>query len=290
MKIVYFANFGNKGSDDTESHIAHSLSKLGHQVFKIPESSPEFIPKGADLFLFHKGGPFINEALRKVDCPKVFWYFDKVWNDRPAWFDRILPQVDLGFLTDGDYLEASQNDKLVLLRQGIGGSVQSFGMPIGKRYEGKIAFTGSNYKGREEFINLLQKEFGNDFKIYNDAFNRDLFDLCAAIPILVAPPFPSTDRYWSSRIYMVLGSGGFLVHPILQGLVDDGLESGVHYAGYSTPAEMVAAIRYYLIHPKEREKIMKTGYTYVTSNLTYTNRCQKLLEVIHQRLSIGTAE
>lgn len=291
MKIAYYANHGNTGSDDTEKHIAYSLAKLGHQVFKFPESTPEMLPQtGYDLLLFHKGGHNIERALKKVEYPKVFWYFDKVWKDRPEWFNRVLPLSDLGFITDGDYLKASGDSKLVLLRQGIGEHDVTLGTANNTRYKGKIAFTGSNYQGRESFIELLTKEFGNEFQSYNNVFNRDLFDLCATIPILVAPQWPSTDEYFSSRIYMVLGSGGFLVHPVLENLKDDGLIDGVHYAGYKTDQEMIEKIHYYLDNPKERETIRTNGYRYVTSNLNYTKRCQSLLKVIQQRLNIGTSE
>lgn len=288
MKIVYFANFGNKNSDSTEEHIAYSLNKLGHIVFKIPESTPEMIPKDCDLFLFHKGGFHLDRALKRVNYPKVFWYFDKIWHGREDWMRQVTPRVDFGFLTDETWLKAHPSEKMVVLRQGIGNETNYIGKPDPARFRGKIAFTGSVYKGREEFIETLRKTFGNDFQIYNNVFGRDLYDLCATIPIILAPPFPSDDFYWSSRIYMVLGSGGFLVHPRLAGLKEcDGLIDGVHYAGYNDEFEMIEQIRHYLVFPKKRKEIQMQGYKYVTKELNYTNRCQKLLEILAQN-SIGT--
>ena len=59
MKIIYYANFGNQGSDNTEQQIKFALEKLGHTVVPVEETAGkvEVIEKSkdADLFLFHKG-------------------------------------------------------------------------------------------------------------------------------------------------------------------------------------------------------------------------------------------
>lgn len=89
---------------------------------------------------------------------------------------------------------------------------------------------------------------------------------------------------------MVLGSGGFLVHPVLVGLAGDGLIAGEHYAGYRDEDEMLFMIRYYLEKSDERDRIRLQGYRHVTEQLTYTHRCRELLREIHQRLNIGIAE
>src|SRR3990167_2667080 len=100
MRIVYFANHNNKGSDDTEGHIAYSLQKLGHDVIRVSEKNPQNIPDSADWFLFHKGGFHIQSALSRVKYKKVCWYFDKVWNDRIFWMSQMIPRVDLMDMTD----------------------------------------------------------------------------------------------------------------------------------------------------------------------------------------------
>lgn len=280
MKIIYFANHGNTGSDDTEGHISYSLRKLGHEVVEVNESKPH-IPAG-DLFLFHKGGGYIHQILPKLKMPKVFWYFDKVWHDRPAWFEKTLPMVDFGFLTDETWLKGHLSPKLAVLRQGIGDRDISPGKPDLARFGGKVAFTGQIYSGREQFSKTLRQSFFDDYRIYNNIFNRDLFDLCASVPIIIAPPYPSDDHYWSSRIYMVLGSGGFLVHPKLAGLAEE-YQDGVHYAGYSDEFEMIEKIRHFLAYPKEREKIREAGYQKTINEFTYTQRCKSLLAILAQK-------
>lgn len=285
MKIVYYANHGNgRFSDDTEGHIAHSLRSLGHDVIEAHEKE-NAVPDG-DLLLFHKGGDHIWDVLKQFNGQKVLWYFDKVWHDRPLWFRRILPLVDLAFLTDETWAARNLDPKFVVLRQGIGDRDLSLGKPR-QEFRCKVAFTGSVYGQRAEWVEELRKRFGNDFRVFNDVFNRNLFDLCASADIVLAPPFPSDDNYWSSRIYMILGSGGFLLHPKLKGL-DKEYKEGFHYVGYSATKELLWKIDYYLSHPVERGKIKAAGFKKTAGNYTYTKRCQNLLQEIQARLDIGT--
>lgn len=276
MRIVYFANHGNTGTDDSEGHISYSLEKLGHEVIKVKEGDLSKIPEKADLFLFHKGGPKILDALKRVKYSKVFWYFDKVWNDRPQWFASVVPRVTMGFLTDETWLKLNPNPKLHILHQGIGEESATLGMKIPKYIGKKIAFLGTPYNGRGEFIKKLQDRYGDDFIQVNNMFNKDLYDFCATVPIIVAPPYPSDDYYWSSRIYMVMGSNGFMVHPHLKGL-DREYINGVDYAGYKDEKDMFNLIDYYLSHEKEREAIRSNGYKKTMENYTYTRRIAGLL-------------
>src|SRR5690606_959569 len=59
---------------------------------------------------------------------KAFWYFDLVnaqdqsvaarSQQRRAWMNTVLPYVDIGFCTDGDWVANDTSGKLVTLRQG----------------------------------------------------------------------------------------------------------------------------------------------------------------------------
>ena len=102
MKILYYANFGNVGSDDTERHIDFALTELGHEVVKIHERKPDSVPPiGYDLFLFHKGSVEIKNVLSRIKYPKVFWYFDKVkFNNRDVILKSVISLFYYGFLTD----------------------------------------------------------------------------------------------------------------------------------------------------------------------------------------------
>ena len=285
LRVLYIANHGNIGSDDTEGHITRSLTKLGCEVTTLHERDAKTAPElETDLVLFHKW--YDLDTLNKIKAPKAFWYFDKIdWNDRPKWFAQVVPLVDIGFLTDRTWLNANPNHKLHVLRQGIGYDNDLRGQKD-VRYAAQVGFTGSVYGGREEFVDLLKTTYGRDFKVFNQHFNRALYNVCASVPVIVAPRYPSDDHYWSSRVYMVLGSGGFLLHPRCRELeLEYSSDELVMYEGYP---DLVDKIDYYLKHPEERIIIQEAGYQKTITSYSYTERCRSLLQEIQLRGIIGT--
>lgn len=281
MKIIYSAKHGNKGSDDTEGHISRSLEKLGHEVIRVREGDP--VPQG-DLLLFHKSAP----DLKGFRGLKACWYFDKIaWNDRERWVRSVLPDVDLFFLTDGTWARENPDPKLRVLRQGIGDMDTRPGRPRRGVWKAQICLLGGVYGERYKWAVDLKKRYGEAFRVYGDVFNRDLYDLCETVPIILAPPYPSDDGYWSNRIYLTLGSGGFLIHPRLEGLREE-YEDGYHYVGYSSHEELVKHIDHYLTRPEERDKIRENGRKKTLTEYNFTERCHLLLREIARLKPTGT--
>ena len=270
MTIVYNAR-PNSDSDDTEGHIRHSLQKLGHAVVDDGDG---------DIYLFHKQFNPPKEFTGKYVC----WYFDKLWRDRDIWMEKILKTAHLVAMTDETWAMANPHENIAIIRQGIGEQLELTGNS--GRFKAKIAFTGSIYGERVDWVNKLKKRYNEALQVYNNAFNGDLYDLCASVSIIVAPPYPSDDYYWSNRIYMILGSGGFLIHPRLKGLSTEYIE-GEHYAGYTGMDELFYKIDYYLRNHEERMKIQRAGYEITVKKYNFTERCQSLIKEIHRRKIIG---
>lgn len=305
MKICYLGNFNNANSDSTEKHISFAFKELGHEVIEIPEITErdgepisEFTHKeiveatrDTDLFFFHQGcvreektfQRLIN-VLAEVTCPKVFWFFDKIWQQREMILDIIIPFCDWAFMTDGTWRKSRGFKNTTWLMQGIGNEDTSLGTPR-EEYKCDVAFTGSEQSNwlpyREKFIAELKKKYGDKFKVFSKVFNRDFSDLCQSAKILVAPKEPQDNFYWSSRIYITLGSGGFMLHPKFEGLKDEFTE-GKHFAGYKDFKDMTDKIDYYLEHEKKRKQIQKEGYEYCIANYTYKHRVEKILAVLKE--------
>lgn len=273
--IIHYNQPSNPLSDDTEGHIEFSLKKLGHTVVKSGD---------ADIYLFHKT---YNPPVGFTGL-KVCWYFDKLWKDRPSWMKGILNKVDLVFLTDETWARANPHSKLRILRQGIGDRDTRMGK-FDESLAVKIAFTGSVYGGRQEWHDLLIKRYQRDFRAFNGVFNRQLFDLCESAQIMVAPPYPTDDHYWSNRIYLTLGARGFLLHPKAIGLDEEYID-GEDYVGYNSYEDLVEKIDYYLGQPETRNEIRHRGYVKTLSRFTYTHRCRKLLKEIQVLLNTGIVE
>jgi hypothetical protein len=293
MKVLYLGNFGNKFSDTTERHIAHALTQLGHEVIEFDEKGfniQAMLSLKTDMVLFHKGGEnhgigaeTLVQFLNMYTGKKVCWYFDKFYNGRELWAELVIPFVDHFFVTDETYFRRNRYDNMTVLRQGIGNEDMSLGTPRDE-FKHDIVFTGSVYGERQHFMAGLKEVYGDRFQVIGDAFGRDLYDLCASAKIFVAPKYPQDNFYWSSRVYMILGSGGFLIHPLLDGMKEE-FEDKKHLVFYRNGTELREKIDYYLAHDAERKEIQLQGYSLVTEKYTYLDRVKSLLATINEKSS-----
>ena len=276
MKILYLGNW-NPFALSTEKFIKKALEELGHEVICEDErtAKAQNILKHSreykiDLFLFHKGTRWemgleqLMELLFRMTCKKAFWYFDPITGipEREMFMQAVIPYVDLAFMTNGTWIKQHDYKNTRWLLQGC--DVK----PLGKKrkeYECDIAFTGSVYGNRDIFIEAIKKRYGDKFKMFQNVFGDDFYDLCQSVKIFISPKFPANDYFWSNRIYMTLGAGGFLIHPYCKGLEDE-FVAGEHYEDYKTQEEFFTKIDYYLKHEKERKTIADSGYEKCINN------------------------
>lgn len=312
MKIAYIARHFQRQSNDDEGSIAYALEKLGHSVIRIPERidcpSGQNAVQCADLVLFHH---WANawEYLPQIKCPKVFWYFDRVrWNDpglelrnrmRETWMQRTLPLVDLAFCTDGDWVAKHPNSNLIQLSQGadervVGRGISNCGELPSILFAGSVKGVG---QPRVEFKEFLQTHWGKvdedtglfQFNhIEKGIYGRSLADRIAANRIVVAPHTPVTDRYWSNRVYITLGFGGFLLHPYTAGLKEE-FRNGYDLVMYHDLHDLKDLIDYYLTDSgmtKVVKSIQLSGLETVKSKYLYRHRCQRLIQTVQERLGV----
>lgn len=256
MRIIYLANHNNKFSDDTEGHISKALEEMGHEVVKT--ANPFMFPEG-DMLLFHKIIP-----KKSFKGKKVCWYFDKVWKNRPEEIKKTLKRADYLFMTDKTWAMKHPNEKIHILRQGVGKKTR--GVPSKAP---KLAFTGSIYGERAQWVSELKKRFKNDFAVYNNKFGKDLADLCASTKIFIAPPFPGDNEYWSNRMYEITGRGGFLLHPQCNADIDVPMYKDFH--------DMLFKINFYLENEEERFAIQENCYQQCP---TYKNKVEELMSIV----------
>ena len=285
MKIIYLANFGNVNSNHIEEDIQSALEELGHEVIPVHEREvKKVLDIKADMLLFHKAGvgTYINldewiMMLNHIVCKKVMWYFDPVnlFGHREKDIETIAEYIDYGFMVDDTWRRRHKFENLYSLKEGIG-----------TVYEGKereefkcdIAFAGNLYGQREDFVAKLKQKYGGSFKVFNNVYGQDLADLCKSAKIIIAPNYPTNEFYWSSRFYLTLGLGGFLVHPDCYGLRDE-FQEGRHFAGYKGMDELMATIDYYLEDEKARKAIQAEGQKKCLEIGTFKNRLQTMLEI-----------
>jgi len=287
LKIIYLGHFNNLNSNMPEEDIKSAFEQLGHEVIAVPEKDVATLPKyKADMLLFHKAGvgkyidleQWIN-ILNHITYKKVMWYFDPInlIQGREEFIETIADYVEFGFLVDDTWRRRHKYENLYSLKEGIGTVYKG---EYKKEFDCDIAFVGNVYGQREQFVKSLYNRYGDKFKVFNNVFNQDLADLCVSAKVTIAPDFPSEEFYWSSRFYLTLGLGGFLVHPDLYGLKEE-FEEGKHFAGYKGMKELIPMIDYYLAHEKDRNKIRKEGQKRCLEVATFKHRIIKMLDTIY---------
>jgi len=306
MKITYFAKFNkNKYAEVVEKPISAALKKLGHTVYELDVMTTEAkelidTANKSDIFLFHNGGvvPKAEEGdeltfymglngllslLSQIKVRKIMWYLDRVDGIGDIFMNRTLQFVDHAFLNDDTWVRRHKFENVYGLHLG------ATERPLGKFREDlacDIAFVGRVFDGREEVINGLKGMFGGKFKVFSDIWGKDFDDLCQSAKIIIQPKWLMNDFYWQDQIYHILSSGGFLVHPRLYGLVEEGLEDGNHYIGFSSLEELVGGIEFFL-KPENNDKrktLSNKGRTFVNTRLSWEERLKTIFSVIKNNL------
>lgn len=301
MKIVYAA-FHDYGQNDDEGAIAYGLQRLGHTVYCVHERVANAVVETCrrerpDLLLFHKWlAPGADNALRQIDCPKVFWWFDLVWfpdprlagrcQSRVDWMNRFTPLVDAGFMSDGDWVAGDKSGKLNWLTQGADERI--IGDAPGPRQGTTLLFAGRRDDGflRASFIDEISAKFpdGNFIQLQG-VYRERLREQIGNTKICLAPDGPVTDRYWSNRVYLMLGFGGFLLHPYCERLAEQ-YTDGEHLVFYRSRQDLFEKIDYYLGAFElagVRNKIAAAALRHTAEWHTYRARCAALLAELKRR-------
>ncbi|MDB4786238.1 glycosyltransferase [bacterium] len=301
MRVLYIGKHGN-GKNDDEGSILYSLEQLGHTVTRITEVQGKFgkYDNNHDLCLFNHWGDY--EAIKKIQIPKVFWYFDLVnavdktvarrSRNRIEHMRNIIPLVDLGFCTDGDWVNQDKSGKLIRLTQGadprkIGVGTQT----INNKH--KILFTGSSYragKDRQKFVWDMRNKYRHHFvhiegNSESNSYGRDLADKVANSHIVVCPNTPVTDNYWSNRVYNALGFGAFVLHPYCKTLKEQ-YHDGTDLVMYHSMEDLHNKIEEYISDTYKMSLIGLLGLETTKKEHTYLHRCETLINTVKERLGI----
>lgn len=300
MKVLYVGRHDQVRSNQDEEAITDALSSLGHEVQRLRESmghnAYKLANRWADVCLINKWDA--PEHLMRISCRKVCWYFDLVnWPGDPSldgrcatrmrWMERNMPYLDLLFCTDGDWVwgRNAEDGRVIHLMQGADQRVVGRGVPNGQR--GRILLTGigrGGGKDRLSFVEEMKAKWGKDFThVERGAHGRELQSLIAGHDVVVAPDAPVTDRYWSNRVYLMLGYGAFLLHPYTRGIAQHYVDERelVYYRGRD---DLHSKITHYLKQPGDRWRISEAGLQRTVTEHTYRHRVEEMMRVVKERL------
>lgn len=314
MKIILIGNFGVPFS--TESDLAWSYEKLGHEVSRMQENQARTekiwmdAKRGADIVHYvHTHGwdtpgrltiSRLFEMLHERGIPTISTHLDywrglereKDVNQHPFWHTKYV------FTADGGSHEwyRKQGINHFWLKPGVVERECFIGTERPK-YKTDVVFVGSygyhpEWPYRPQLIDWLKKTYGPRFAHYGGGGlptirGNDLNDLYASAKVVVGDSlclnFEHT-HYWSDRIYETTGRGGFIIHPYIEGIESQFTDKkDVVFYEYQDFKHLKEQIDYYLENPKEREAIKLSGHERTKHNYTYTHRMLEVINILAER-------
>lgn len=311
MKIIYLGNFEPPHS--TENHVARALRHNGHEVVQWQEggAARPLFGGDADFILWTRTKSlsatnedmlrFMRTAMR-VGIPVVGYHLDIWWGLKREHeiFEDAFFEVDLLVTADGghdaDWEAAGVNH--VWFPPGVSLAETEPGM-FRSDLASPLAFVG-NHNGdyhaesehRHALVRWLRQNFTRDCAFWprpgeHAIRGNDLRDLYASVDVVVGDScFTGTGlkNYWSDRIPETVGRGGFLLHPYVDGLVEQGFTSDTMATWTAFDWEALGIqIEWALTHPEERKHIARTGREVVRAEHTYERRMEQLVRLLVER-------
>lgn len=325
MKIAYVGNFSQRHC--TETHLALTLEKLGHEVIRLQENevtegalSAMIITEDWDLFLFTRTWDTLVTMdhlaqLRERKIPSASYHLDLyVGLKREDGLDQDpFWRTDFVFTPDGSQQAAevfkAKSINHYYMKPGVYedecyiAEPDNYGLDVVFVGGGEATGVGQQYGHKEwpyrgKLIKFLRDTYGDDFHKFGwpqaTIRNEELNQLYANSKIVVGDSLCLNfdhPYYWSDRVYETMGRGGFIIHPFIEGMQEEFTNGkNIVFYEYNNWEQLKEKIDYYLEHDDEREAIRKAGHEFVKANATYTQRLQQMLNVIFPIASPKTDE
>lgn len=310
VKIEYVGSF-QEGT--TESHWSASLELLGHDVIRlqedqVPWSDRIIVADECDMLLWtstwgynEKWSPreasqaiaYLNERI-----PTAAVHLDRWWGlSNREWQIResAMFQVRWLFTADGDHdqewADAGVNHRW--LPPGVFAPECVPGTPKDE-WLSDVAFIGNwqeyghaeHWPYRKAMLDHLRSELADRLAFWPrqsepGPWGPDYNDLLASVKVVVGDSWQGANRYWSNRVFEVIGRGGFCVHPAVPALVDmlpEGL--GVAYFEPGDWEAMTTAIEQWTADNDGRAAAIAAGQAFVREHHSYTSRMSHMLDTM----------
>lgn len=262
--------------------LGHDVHDFGHyhgQPGRRLTEAP--VPQEPDLWVYVECGdkdPPYDEILASDARVKVYWDFDTaIHRGVSLQFIRRV-KFDHVFLGNGSELEliraihpsvhflpyAVAADRLACLPD----------MPktldaglVGQATRKRLQLVGALRRARVS-ADILQGKYG-----------QQLVETINSFRICLNYEVTGGKGLLNSRVWEVLGCGGFLLNEVGNG-IESLFADGRHLVLFSSQAECVEKTQYYLAHPDVAHEIARAGLHWVQANHTYRNRAETMLALV----------
>jgi hypothetical protein len=227
-----------------------------------------------------------KDAGAKLAC----WYWDWLWGleQRDEAYTPRLQLMDSVLSTDG-FDDAEYVKRGVTCRHWLAqAAMPEDRLLIGNGPRHDVVFMGHIWTDdRREMRRRLSERFnfanyGNysyDAQVHHRIWGREMVSICQGAKIMLGTNYRNDiPGYWSDRIYVVMGAGGFYLGQYVPGL-ESQFKDGVHCAFYDGMDDMEEKVAWWLSHDAERERCRKAGHKLIHKCHTYIHRVGDLLEV-----------
>lgn len=233
------------------------------------------------------------EQLRRRGVPTVGFHLDRWWGlarehqvaDEPFFTCDLVVTADGGH--DDRWTAAGVNH--VWMPPAVSRTEALREPRSNARTVPPVVFVGSwrgyhdEWPYRAELIAWLQRRYRRQVGLYprggRAVRGQELVDLYRKATVVVGDSCLAggATRYWSDRIPETVGRGGFLVHPMVEGLAEHfGPE---HLATYDLGDwdQLGAIIDHHLAHPELAAATAAAGREHVLAHHTYERRMEQLM-------------
>jgi len=300
--IAYIGNF--RPAHSTENDVRDALKQLGHQVIQVQEDSPhslETLPKlNCDVVLWTRtwSMPQIYEAVLQAKSggrAVIGFHLDRWWGlarEHQVTSEPFFQLCDLMVTADGG--PHAKWDQVGVNHLWMPPAVSNRAKKgkVQTQFQRQIGFVGSwrsyhpEWAYRRDLVQFLHETYGRAFRPWPRANQqirgRDLEDLYASVDVVVGDSCLAggVSYYWSDRIPETLGRGGFLIHPEVEGMADQGFIDGETLVTYNLKQNNFDELKSKIDEWTQRQDrlvVSENGMRLVHQKHTYLNRMKDLL-------------
>lgn len=265
------------GQHPDEAYLADALQILGYPVYRVQEKDWDVPVMEAEWVLFT--GPTAKKLGRWAPTHKtIVWTLDWLPDHPERQYIVEAGKHATYFVTSDryDWLGRSGIDHHVYLPA----ACETIDIKFAPQPTRPVAFLGSIYNERRRRIAELVRSLGGQVLDASSSwiYGAKLARFCQETKIIIGDNIVNDcPSYWSSRNYVIPGSGGFLLTPLVPEL-DEQFHLGKDIAVYTSLHDLKTTAAYYLRNDAEREKIRKKSFEHVRTHHNWGERAVTLLE------------
>jgi spore maturation protein CgeB len=310
-RIILFGK--SKRRTRTTFHLVRAFKERGNTVLWLnpakirrqqKDQTGQWILKQIDefkpgiIFIYSKDIPLgVLRQIRQSSIKTVMYY-----EDMPS--DILPTMIEKGKLVDC-FLATNKGLLNRYQKLGITNPIYFVGacdrydhrirFPILPHWKSDIAFIGQARAGEPRV--LLTRSLAQRFKVKVYGKNWPAFGIrptlktvtprgyalvCSGAKIILGADITDkVEGYWSNRLWLTLGCGGFFLTHYVHGM-ETYFENKRHLVWYHNQQECRDLVEEYLAKPRERRKIALSGYRLVHQHHTFHHFVDRILAICNQ--------